>query len=156
MGSIKSWIAPAFGAVLLSMAVAYPAVAQDSNKTPLVAAAHPLEVPGGVLAGCLYTCRPADSNSNGPIAKIYDKAPGIPALPRKTVPDYRNSFPAQESFRFEEPIAPNSPAAKTLFGPGSRMGDRYFYLTGDHQKFFVPWEQPPTSLHAWHDRVTQR
>jgi hypothetical protein len=151
MDDIKHWLVPVLSSVLLSMTAATPMDAQDWNKGPLVTAPTLLKVPGGALPGSHYTLRFLDSNSNQQIVKIYHQMPDLLAPLRETVPEFRNRFPAQESFRFEEPISPNPPAVK-----GLQMGQGYFYLTRDHQRFFVPVEQPPTSLQEWHDKVTQR
>jgi hypothetical protein len=153
MGNIKHRNLVVLGAVLLIMAAAPPALAQNWNKTPSAMVASLVEVPGAVLPEYSYTFGRGDSNSDRRLVTIDDQTPGILALPRATVPDYRNTFPARQSFRFEQPIAPNSPAAKR-FPLASRMGEGYFYLTPHHQKFFVPVEQPPTSLQEWHDKVT--
>src|ERR1039458_7815327 len=115
MGNIKRWIVPVLGTVLLSMATALPAFAQDWNKTSLVTFDSWVEIPGGVLPGGRYIFKLSDSNSNRHIVQIYDQVSGILVATLATVPETRTGFTDNESIRFEEGTPPNPQAVKAWF-----------------------------------------
>ena len=154
MGNIKRWILPLLGAMVLSLAATPPAFAQAENKTSQVTFASWVELPDGVLPAGTYIFRLSDADPDRHVVQIYDQVSGILVATRQTVPQFRNNFPPQEKIRFEQAISPNPPAVKSWFHLGSRMGEGFVYLTHEHQKFFVPVEQPAATLQESRDRVT--
>jgi hypothetical protein len=70
------------------------------------------------------------------------------------MPTYSESRRYNESIRFQQPVSPDRPAAKTWLA--SHLGDGFLYLTSDHQRFFVPVEQPPTSMQEWFDKTAAK
>jgi hypothetical protein len=154
MGNIKCWILSVLGAILLNVAAAPPAFAQAENKTSQVTFASWVEIPDGVLPAGTYIFRLSDANPDQHVVQIYDQVSGILVATRQTVPQFRNNFPPQEKIRFEQAVSPNPPAVKSWFHMGSRMGEGFVYLTRDHQKFYVPVEQPAASLQESRDRLT--
>jgi hypothetical protein len=156
MGSIKNWMLPVLGAILLSMTAATPAFAQAENKTSQVSFASWVEIPGEVLPGGTYVFRVSGTPAGHHTVRIYDQVTGILVATQKTVPQFRDNFPPQPSFTFEEHSAPNPPSVTTWFHMGSKMGEGFVYLNHEHETFFVPAEQPASSLQDWKTKVAQR
>ena len=155
MGYVTNWMLGVLGVILLNVAAATPAFAQAENKTSPVMFACRVEIPNEVLPSGTYIFRVSGSPSGRHTVRIYGEVTGNFVATRKTVPQFRDSFPPQPSIVFEEHREPNRPVT-TLFHLESRMGERYVYLTHEHEKFFVPAEQPSGSLQDYQSRVGQR
>ena len=155
MGYIKNWMLAVLGAILLNVAASTPAFAQAANKASQGMLASRVEIPNEVLPKGAYIFRVSGSPSGRHTVRTYGGVTGNFVATRKTVPQFRDSFPPQPSIVFEQHGEPNRPVT-TWFHLESRTGERYVYLTPEHEKFFVPVEQPAAALQDYQSRVGQR
>jgi hypothetical protein len=114
-----------------------------------------VEIPDGVLPAGPYVFTFSDSNPNHPVVRIYDQVSSILVATLQTVPNYRTSFPPQAAISFDEHRPPNPSSVRAWFPLRSRLGQGFVYLTHEHQRFFVPLEQPAASLQDWQYKATQ-
>ena len=132
MTTIKSWILPILGTVLLSAAATLPVLAQTA-KTPLVAFSSWVEIPGGVLPAGRYIFSVSKHT-----VRIYDQVSGILVATREIVPTKRDDTSADTTIRFESGVSPNPNAVMAWFPSGSRNGQQFIYTVRENQQFEGP------------------
>ena len=121
MGYIKNWMLAVLGAILLNVAASTPAFAQAANKASQGMLASRVEIPNEVLPKGAYIFRVSGSPSGRHTVRTYGRVTDNFVATRKTVPQFRDSFPPQPSIVFEQHGEPNRPVT-TWFHLESKNG----------------------------------
>jgi len=123
---MRSKLAMLFCLVLL-IAMAIPASADEYNKKTTITFAEPVEIPGMVLAPGTYVFKLLNSATNRNIVLVYNEAEDHLYKMILAIPNYRLMRKDETILRFKEGVRGEPDALRAWFFPADQWGQEFVY-----------------------------